>query len=112
MFSPDAADAPLRLFNNRNMQDVYSDPGSFVTKKNIYGRYTLAIDNGKLFLTGDGFTKEGQFPFVDELSLKTLVKKRLYQSSLTDKKEDIVSFTDIKKGVLLVRMESKNEFPN
>jgi len=112
MFSPDAADASLRLFNNRNMQDVYSDPGSFVTKKNIYGRYTLAIDNGKLFLTGDGFTKEGQFPFVDELSLKTLVKKRLYQSSLTDKKEDIVSFTDIKKGVLLVRMESKNEFPN
>ena len=112
MFSPDAADASLKLFNSRNMQDVYSDPGSFVTKKNIYGRYTLAIDNGKLFLTGDGFTKEGQFPFVDELSLKTLVKKRLYQSSLTDKKEDIVSFTDIKKGVLLVRIESKNEFPN
>lgn len=112
MFSPDSPEISLKLYNSRNMQDVYSDPGSFVTKKNQFGRYTLAIENGKLYLTGDGFTKEGQFPFVDELTLKTLTSKRLYRSDLPNRKEDIVSFTDIKKGVLLVRIESKNEFPN
>ncbi|MBV5342849.1 S9 family peptidase, partial [bacterium] len=63
-------------------------------------------------LLGDGFTKNGQFPFIDELNLSTLKAKRLYQSALTNEMEEIQDIVDVKKGEVLVRMQSKNEFPN
>lgn len=97
---------------DRNYQDNYSDPGNPETKRNEFGRYVLDIQNDNIFLLGDGFTEKGQFPFIDEFNLKTQKSNRLYQSNLTNKKEDISSVLDIKKGEILVRMESKNEYPN
>lgn len=101
-----------KIIEDRNYQDRYSDPGTPETKRNEFGRYVLDIQDDHIFLLGDGFTEKGQFPFVDELNLKTLKTNRLYQSNLTNKKEDINSILDIKKGEILVRMESKNEYPN
>lgn len=97
---------------DRNYQDNYSDPGNPETKRNEFGRYVLDIQEDNIYLLGDGYTEKGQFPFIDEFNLKTKKTNRLYQSSLTDKKEDINSILDIKKGEILVRMESKNEYPN
>lgn len=97
---------------DRNFQDVYSDPGNFETKRNEYGRYVLAIDNNKMYLIGDGYSEKGQFPFIDEFDVKTLKTKRLYQSVYTDKKETIQSIEDIKKGVVLVSIQSPTEYPN
>lgn len=102
----------LKLIYDRNSQDVYADPGIFEVKENKYGENTLAIENDNLYLIGDGFTPEGQFPFIDELHLKTLKTKRLYQSNYVDKKEDIFSIEDFKNGKALVQIQSKNEFPN
>lgn len=101
-----------KILHDRNYQDVYADPGNFETKENAFGEYTLAIDNNKLYLIGDGYTEKGQFPFIDEFDLKTLKSTRLYQSSFTDKKEDILSIEDIKQGKALVQIQSKSEFPN
>ena len=112
LFSPSQMSSEPKLINKRNRQDIYSDPGSFETKKNEFGRYVLAIENGNLLLIGDGYSKDGQFPFIDEFNLKTLKTKRLYQSSYTDKKEDLVSIVDFKKGTVLVRIQSKTEYPN
>ena len=112
LFSPSQISSEPKLINKRNRQDIYSDPGTFETKKNEFGRYVLAIENGNLLLIGDGYSKEGQFPFIDEFNLKTLKTKRLYQSSYTDKKEDLVSIVDFKKGTVLVRIQSKTEYPN
>ena len=105
------AQAP-KLISDRNYQDIYSDPGNFETKKNQYGKFVLTLDNDKAYLVGDGFTKEGQFPFIDEFNLSTLKTKRLYQSTYKDKKEDIMSVEDVKKGEALVMIQSKNEYPN
>ena len=63
--------APKVIFD-RNSQDVYSDPGHFETKKNQYNRYVLAIENNNAFLIGDGFTKNGQFPFISEFNLSLI----------------------------------------
>jgi dipeptidyl aminopeptidase/acylaminoacyl peptidase len=112
LFSPSKPNAAPKVIWDRNYQDIYSDPGSFETKKNQYGRYALAIDNNKTYLIGDGNTKDGQFPFIDELDLATLKTKRLYQSTYKDKKEDLYSIEDIKKGEVLVQIQSKNEYPN
>lgn len=111
LFNP-STKSDLKLIWDRNYQDIYSDPGNFQTKKNEFGRYALQKENNKLFLIGDGHTKEGQFPFIDELDLTTLKTKRLYQSNFKDRIESISELIDIKKGEILVNIQSKNDYPN
>jgi dipeptidyl aminopeptidase/acylaminoacyl peptidase len=101
-----------KVIEDRNSQDVYSDPGSFEMKKNEFGRYVIAIENNKGYLIGAGHTKEGQFPFIDEFDFGTLKTKRLYTSNMKDRKEDLMSIEDLKKGDVLVMIQSKNEYPN
>lgn len=112
VINPSLKENQTRIMFDRNYQDVYGDPGEFETKRNEFGQNVLAIENGKLYLIGEGYTKEGQFPFIDEMDSKSLQKKRLYTSTLKDKKEELYSFIDIKKGEVLVQIQSKNEFPN
>ncbi|MCB0474028.1 MAG: S9 family peptidase [Flavobacteriaceae bacterium] len=111
VFDPADPAAGTRIIHDRNYQDRYSDPGNPVTRRNQYGADVLAMEGDNIFSLGDGYSKEGQFPFVDKLSLKTLNKSRVYQSKLTDKMETLVDFKP-KKDELLVRIESKNEYPN
>ena len=101
-----------KIVSDRNSQDIYSDPGNFETKKNEFNRYVLAIENDNAFLIGDGFTKDGQFPFIDEYNFKTLKSKRIYTSKIQDKKEDLLSIEDFKKGEVLVQIQSKTDYPN
>jgi dipeptidyl aminopeptidase/acylaminoacyl peptidase len=112
LIDPSNPGAAPKMFWDRNSQDIYSDPGNFETIKNQYGKQVLAIENGNAYLLGDGYTKDGQFPFVDEFSLKTLKSKRLYASAEKDKKEDLMSIEDFKKGTALVMIQSKNDYPN
>lgn len=107
----DSKQKPI-VITDRNSQDIYSDPGDFETNKNMYNRNVLSIEDNKAFLIGAGHTPKGQFPFVDEFDLKTQKTKRLYQSEYTDKIEDILAFTDFKKGEVLVQIQSKSEYPN
>ena len=111
LFNPSKSSQKPVVLSDRNYQDRYTDPGNFVTERNSYGSSVLAIKNNKAFLTGDGYTKKGQFPFLDQLNLKTRKKKRIYQSKYTNKVEGISNY-DPKKKELLVRIESSNEYPN
>ncbi len=101
-----------KIIIDRNYQDVYNDPGYPQTIKNQWGRYVLQIEKGKTFWIGDGYTKEGQFPFLDELDLKTLQKKRLYTSKLKNQKESVIELMNVQKGDLLVSLESATDYPN
>jgi len=112
VFNPSNNNAKPLLISDRNYQDKYSDPGNFVTKRNKYGQYTLDLTGNKAYLIGDGYSEKGNFPFVDEINIKTKKTTRLYQSSLTDKIEDISYALNMKKGEVLVKIESKNEYPN
>lgn len=112
LINPSNPNVVPKIIFDRNSQDIYADPGNFETKRNEYNRYVLAIENNNTYLIGEGFTKDGQFPFIDEYNLGTLKSKRLYTSSFKDKKEDLLSIEDFKKGDVLVQIQSKNEFPN
>jgi dipeptidyl aminopeptidase/acylaminoacyl peptidase len=112
LFNPSNPNQTAKVISDRNSQDIYSDPGNFETKRNPYNRYVLAIENDNLYLIGDGFTKEGQFPFIDEFNSNSLKTKRLYTSTYKDKKEDLLSIENFKKGEVFVMIQSKNEFPN
>lgn len=112
VFDPsDNKTAPF-ILSDRSYQDNYSNPGGFVTTDNEYGVSVLDIQRNTAYLIGDGFTEKGQFPFIDEIDLKNGQTKRLYESKYTDKVENILKAIDLKKGTVLVRIESQNEYPN
>ena len=112
IFNPSNSSVKPILISDRNYQNRYNDPGDFVTKRNEFGRYTLDLIKDNAYLIGDGYSEKGKFPFVDEFNLKTLKTKRLYQSKLTTKVEGISYALNMKKGEVIVRIESKNEYPN
>ncbi len=112
VFNPSDNTINPTVITDRNYQDVYSDPGSPHMERNKYDRYVLTLQKDNIYLFGDGFSATGQFPFIDELNLKTLNKRTLYTSPYTDKVEDLYSFIDIKKGTVLTRMQSPAEYPN
>lgn len=111
VFDPSDPSKEPRILEDRNYQDRYNDPGRFVYRRNAMDSYVLALEEGHAFLTGDGYSDQGQFPFVDKLNLETGEKERLYQSDYKDKLEDLVDF-DVEKQRLLVRIESPSEYPN
>jgi len=110
-FNPSDTAAQSKIVFDRNYQDIYSDPGSFVTERNEYGKYVLDMQDSSVFLLGDGHSKKGQFPFVDRLDLSTQQTERLYQSPYNDRIESFSDF-DSEKSRLLVRIESPNDYPN
>lgn len=112
LINPSNLNQEPKIISDRNSQDIYSDPGNFEMKKNSNNTYTLAIEKDKMYLMGAGFTKEGQFPFIDEFDINTQKTKRLYTSNLINQKEELMSIEDFKKGDVLVMIQSKSEFPN
>jgi dipeptidyl aminopeptidase/acylaminoacyl peptidase len=100
------------LISEKNYQDRYNDPGNFVTKKNKYGNSVLEIDGDKLYLNGDGYGEDGIRPFIDEFSLKNFETKRLWQANKDNTLESISMVINMKKGILLMSIQSKTRFPN
>lgn len=101
-----------QILQDRNYQDVYSDPGRFVEAKNKFGKNVIDIQNNKATLIGAGFTKDGQFPFIDELDFGSMGKKRVYTSKLTSSKESIIDILDAKSGQVLIVEQSASQYPN
>jgi dipeptidyl aminopeptidase/acylaminoacyl peptidase len=101
-----------KIIFDRNYQDAYGDPGVFQQTKGKWGRDVLSINQNKLVLFGDGFTKDGQFPFIDEFDLTTLKTKRIYTANVPGKKLDLIDFYDLQKGQILVQLQSKSDYPN
>lgn len=111
VFNPsDASQEPVILFD-RNYQDRYNDPGTFVQERNEMGSYILSLKGSQAYLLGSGYSKEGQFPFLDRIDLSTKKTKRLYQSQYTDRLERLNEY-DVTKKRLLVRIESPTDYPS
>ncbi|PKF76143.1 alpha/beta hydrolase family protein [Chryseobacterium sp. PMSZPI] len=101
-----------KVIDDRNSQDVYSDPGHFNTMKNQYGRTVIDMKDGKTYLIGEGFTKDGQHPFIDEMDIRSLKKKRVYTSNLKNAKEGIIDILNPAKGEILTTQQSSSQYPN
>ena len=112
LFDPSKNDSKPEIIYDRNYQDRYNDPGEFVTKRNKFGKNVLVIKDDLLYLTGDGYSDEGIRPFVDEFNLETKETERLWRADGKETLESIVDFKDVEKGLLLTRIESKNQYPN
>lgn len=112
VFNPSDNTQSPKVLNDRNYQDYYSDPGSFITARNDFRRRVLELDGQQAYLKGPGYSDEGQFPFIDQINLENGKTKRLYKSAYKDKAETLSSVIDLKKGLVLVRIEAQDEYPN
>lgn len=80
----------VNLFD-RYYEDAYSDPGTFVTRKNEYNRPVLLTefnvlkrlgdqDNVHIFSISDGASPEGDRPFILRFNIKTKIRDTLFRS--------------------------------
>ena len=111
-FDPSNNSKEPKVLIDRNYQDRYNDPGSFVTKQNEYGKDVLYAKDGKLHLIGDGYSDDGVYPFVDQLDLETGNTERKYQASDKDKLERLWFAINMDEGKILSMIESPTEYPN
>lgn len=95
-------------------EDLYHLPGSFVTAPNERGRDVLltSADGSKLYLDGEGYSPEGNRPFLDEYEIATGKTQRLWRADGQSTYESIVRVVDAARGQLLTRIESPSQFPN
>ncbi len=111
VFNPSRSEEP-EIIEDRNYQDKYSDPGTFQMTRNQYGKSIILFNDNKYYLIGDGYSDEGVRPFIDEYNLSTKKSKRLWQADGKETLEEIYDLKDVKKGLLLTRIESKSAYPN
>ncbi len=112
LFNPSNPSQEPEILFDRNENDRYNDPGSFVTERNELGQYTLTLNKNKVYLTGTGYSPEGIRPFFDEFDLKSKENLRLWRADGKETLENISRVLDAKSGVLLTRVEASTTFPN
>ena len=105
----------VRVAFDRNSEDLYSDPGNFILKRNEYGRNTLLFskDKKRIFLKGEGYSPKGNRPFIDQFELdKGNLRRRLWVADGIKTYEKIIDVIDIDRGTLLTTIENENQNPN
>lgn len=110
--NPSDLNEPPRLLFDRNYQDQYGDPGTFVMKKNKWNQLVLHLEEDHLLLVGEGKSEEGQFPFIDRMNWQDATTERLYQAADKTVMETIYYPIDAAQGKFVVRLESPNDYPN
>jgi dipeptidyl aminopeptidase/acylaminoacyl peptidase len=102
-----------RLIGTRNYQDQYGDPGRPIVDDNAAGfpvmRFTS--DHAAVFVTGDGATKPGAFPFLARMPIAGGEATRLW-TARAPYYEEVVALLDEHGTRLLTRRESAKDAPN
>ena len=112
---------PRKLWD-RKQEDRYGDPGSPVAKRGGGGGGGFGGFGGGgsspilqygeyIYLTGTGASPEGDRPFLDRLSLKTLQSERLFRCEPNAYESVVAPLTPDAK-TLLTRFETKTDPPN
>ena len=102
-----------RLLADRSYQDRYNDPGVPATVRNAAGRFVLvfAPDGEHVYLSGEGASPRGDYPFLDRMSVRTGETTRLWRAE-DPHYEEVAALLDPGAARVLTRRESKQEPPN
>ncbi|MEL6445285.1 MAG: prolyl oligopeptidase family serine peptidase [Bacteroidota bacterium] len=109
--TPGSLDAAPELLFEYSFEDRYNDPGRPMTVRNDAGYNELLLDNGAMFLTGQGASPEGNRPFVRRFDLTAKETMELFRSEAPFY-ERPVAFLDDASTELLTRRETTTEPPN
>ncbi|RNC79350.1 MAG: S9 family peptidase [Balneola sp.] len=111
MVNPDKGE--VELVFDRNTEDRYTDPGSPEFKRSKYGTYVLhTTDRGaKVLMSGQGYSPEGNQPFLNSFDLKSGETEELWRSE-APYYEYLVAVLDKDGSEIITRRESVTEQPN
>lgn len=104
------AAAPRTLWE-RSQEDAYANQGTPLRRAMGSGHDAVRQVGDTIYLTGTGATPEGDRPFLDALDLKTLEKKRLFQSA-DGSYETVVGLITTDAVRVVTRHESRTDAPN
>jgi dipeptidyl aminopeptidase/acylaminoacyl peptidase len=102
--------APRKIFD-LSSQDDYADPGNVVMTTTLSGEQVALQDKDWIYLRGAGASPQGNRPFLDKMSLKTMEKKRLFACP-EGRYEAFVAFPGESRDRILISSESPSEPPN
>ncbi|MDY0959635.1 prolyl oligopeptidase family serine peptidase [Sphingomonas sp. CFBP8993] len=102
-----------RMLLTRNYQDQYGDPGRPVMEENAAGKPVMRFTPGHdaVYVTGEGATKAGAFPFLATMTLADGAQTRLWTAK-PPYYETVVAMLDDKGQRILTRRESATQVPN
>ncbi len=73
--------ATPKILEFRNFRDEYADPGEPLTTRTKSGKFVARVEDGHIFLKGDGASPDGYRPFLRSLDLETLETTELWRNS-------------------------------
>jgi len=100
-----------KVLFDRQYDDIYSNPGTPVYKKNNFNRNIVDIKKNSVYMVGQGGSPEGYKPFLSMLDLKSLKNKILFRSEAPYYETPVKVFTN-KINSLVTSRESNSENPN
>lgn len=112
LFRPDVPEVDSRVIFDRNGQDYYGNPGSFITIRNAYGKRVIGGDEHHAYLSGQGYKPDGVHPFIDRYDIKTGEVERVWEAENKDELVQLAKVMDLDARKLIIRRETPTEFPN
>lgn len=111
--NPSAAGAEPRLLSDRSYQDRYADPGTPLLTTTASGDRVMRFtaDGRGIFLTAQGASERGSYPFLDVMDAVTGETRRLWHAE-DPYYETVVTVLDDDGARLLTRRESQTEPSN
>jgi dipeptidyl aminopeptidase/acylaminoacyl peptidase len=114
IINPSKDNANPKVVYDRSSEDVYKDPGNFVNTYNEWNKPVLQFSkNGKkLYLVGEGYSPEGNRPFIDEFDIATQKTIRLWRADGKSTYERVIRLIDADKKLALTSIETPKVYPN
>jgi len=111
VLNADDRSVPPRLLWNMSADDRYKNPGYPVFRVLPTGAFAIMQQEEWIYLDGNGSSPEGDRPFLDRLSLRTLKTERLFRSDRSNF-EYFVAWMNPASGTFITRRESPADPPN
>jgi dipeptidyl aminopeptidase/acylaminoacyl peptidase len=111
--APGDPSAAPRLLVDRSYEDRYTDPGYPETTRNDAGRSVLLFsDDGEhIYLTAEGASDRGNYPFLDRMHIRTGETERLWRAE-DPHYESVVSVLERDGSRFITRRETVTDPPN
>jgi len=112
LYPAPGVEAKQVVWDDRNTNDRYGDPGQVAMVTNARGRRVVRLDGTQGYRSGRGSGPEGERPFLDRFDTLTLAKERLWQCE-TGVYESLVAIARTgAQPVIVTSRETPRDAPN
>ncbi|MEJ7673475.1 MAG: hypothetical protein WKF59_12380 [Chitinophagaceae bacterium] len=102
----------VEMLIDRSTDDAYNDPGTPVTDKNKFGKYSVKLLNGsEIWMRGAGSSSKGDLPFLSSFDINTKKSTVLWRSD-EPYYESVTDILDFDKMIIVTNRQSETEAPN